>query len=240
MYSPLTLLMRTLLTPVIIRISRFTSCLPLLPLEQGMCIKIIHALVVQCCIGRHLCWGIVLVENVKKDYSCGGACRQASLTNLRTGSFSMAVFSYRAWSDNVMNCMSKFTSWKRLEAVLSQLFECVHEKTRQKMIQLKSPTPQTCTNVGFREKHYCNKKVGQHISCQVRGTPWKQWPFVTNVCILISIFGLEFVQKSNVKMHSTWLCFATISLKTQIFILTEWFEFSSRLHLKYSAYFVML
>ena len=84
--------MWTLLTPVIVRISRFTSCLTLLPLEQGMCIKIIHALVVQRCIGRYLCWGTLLVENVKKDYSCGGACRRASFTNLRTSSFRMAVF----------------------------------------------------------------------------------------------------------------------------------------------------
>ena len=92
MYSPLTLRLRTLLTPVIVLISRFTSCLPLLPLEQGMCINIIHRLIVQCCTGRHLCWGIVLVENVKKDYSCGVACRQSSCTTLRTDSFSMAVF----------------------------------------------------------------------------------------------------------------------------------------------------
>ena len=61
MYSPLTLRLRTLLALVIVLMSRFTSCHPLLPLEEAMCIEIIHRLVVECCIKRYLCWGIVLV-----------------------------------------------------------------------------------------------------------------------------------------------------------------------------------
>ena len=137
MYSSLTLRLRTLLTPVIVLICRFTSCLPLLPLEQGMCIKIIHRLVVRYYIGKYLCWGIVLVENAKKDYSCGGACRQASFTNLRTGSFSMAVF-FIVLGGIMLHTVHIVTrqnlsleKWS-VEAVLSQLFECVHEKTKRR------------------------------------------------------------------------------------------------------------
>ena len=61
MCSPLTLRLQTLLTPVNAVISSFTSSLPLLLLEQGICSKISDRLVVQCCIGRYPCWGIVLL-----------------------------------------------------------------------------------------------------------------------------------------------------------------------------------
>ena len=90
----------------------------------------------------------VLAENLKKDCSCRGACAQASFTNLRTG---MGVFFVLG---PTMSYTVHMMAWKVLEPFFGPAFQdCVNEKSRQEMKELKSPISlKLCPKVGYGEK----------------------------------------------------------------------------------------